>query len=55
MPPALSRRLVEHRLTLIAGLAASLPIIVATVRAVANGWVPLGDDGVIATRSLDVL
>ena len=53
--PAFARRVVEHRLTLVAGLAAALPVIVSTVRAVANGWVPLGDDAVIATRSLDVL
>src|SRR3954454_17288965 len=37
------------------GLAASLPVIVATGGAVANGWVPLGDDAIIVVRSYDVL
>jgi hypothetical protein len=40
---------------LLAGLAAALPVIVATIRAAANGWVPLGDDAIIVVRSYDVL
>src|SRR5437763_14623937 len=37
------------------GLAASLPVIVATARALAAGWMPMGDQGIIATRAYDVL
>lgn len=37
------------------GIAAGLPVIVSVVRALAADWVPLGDDGVIASRSFDVL
>src|SRR6185437_13804095 len=38
-----------------AGLAASIPVIDSTVKAVRRGWVPAGDDGIIATRGWDVL
>jgi hypothetical protein len=38
-----------------AGLAASIPVIGSTVKAVRAGWMPAGDDGIIATRSWDVL
>jgi len=38
-----------------AGLAASIPVISSTVKAVRAGWVPAGDDGIIATRAWDVL
>ncbi len=38
-----------------AGLAASVPIIVACVRVVNEGWLPLADDGLIAVSALDVL
>lgn len=41
--------------TFAAGVAASLPIVSSTVRAVRAGWVPAGDDGIIATRGWDVL
>src|SRR5438874_711064 len=37
------------------GAAASLPVIVATVRALRAQWMPLGDQGIIATRAYDVL
>jgi hypothetical protein len=37
------------------GVAAAIPVIASTVRAVRAGWVPAGDDGVIATRGWDVL
>jgi hypothetical protein len=40
---------------LVTGLAAALPVIVATIGAVANGWVPLGDDAIIVVRAHDVL
>ena len=42
-------------LTLAAGLAAAIPVIVATARAVQAGWVPVADRGIIATRAHDVL
>lgn len=35
-------------------LCAALPVIVATIRAVADGWVPVGDQGIVATRAYDV-
>jgi len=37
------------------GVAAAIPVIASTARAVRAGWVPAGDDGVIATRGWDVL
>lgn len=37
------------------GLAAAVPVLDSTVSAVRAGWVPAGDDGIIATRSWDVL
>ncbi|MEA2272013.1 MAG: hypothetical protein QOI98_721, partial [Solirubrobacteraceae bacterium] len=37
------------------GLAAALPVIVSTIRAVKAGWLPLGDDAMIVVRALDVL
>lgn len=47
-------RLDEPLLTLAAGLAAAIPVISATVRAVQAGWVPVADRGIIATRAHDV-
>jgi hypothetical protein len=44
----------EVLLTLAAGLAAAIPVIAATVRAVQAGWVPVADRGIIATRAHDV-
>ncbi len=41
-------------LTLAAGLAAAIPVISATVKAVQAGWVPVADRGIIATRAHDV-
>ena len=45
----------RNRLVLITGLAAALPVIVATIHAAVAGWVPLGDDAIIVVRSYDVL
>jgi hypothetical protein len=45
----------EGLLTLAAGLAAAIPVIVSTVKAIQAGWVPLADRGIIATRAHDVL
>ena len=47
-------RLGEALLTLAAGLAAAIPVIVASVKAIGAGWVPLADRGIIATRAHDV-
>ena len=41
-------------LTLLAGIGASLPVIVTALRALADGWVPLADQGTIATRAYEV-
>ncbi len=49
------RWVVDHRLVLALGLAAALPVIISTVRAVLNAWTPVFDDSVIATRAFDVL
>jgi hypothetical protein len=40
---------------LLAGLGAALPILDSTLKAVRAGWMPAGDDGIIATRAYDVL
>lgn len=50
----LARRLGSLALTLATGLAAALPVIVATVHAVEDHWVPIADRGIIATRAHDV-
>jgi hypothetical protein len=52
---AAARYIVNRRVVLAAGFVASLPIIVSMVHAVLVGWAPVGDDAVIAVRSLDVL
>ena len=39
---------------ILAGLAAAIPVIHSTIRAVHEGWQPAGDDGIILTRALDV-
>jgi hypothetical protein len=39
---------------LVIGVAAALPFVVSAVDAAVIGWMPYGDDAVIATRSLDV-
>lgn len=56
-PRRLARRAgfaARNGLALWAGLAAGLPIVVATVHGVLVGWLPVGDDGLIAARSYDV-
>jgi hypothetical protein len=42
-------------LTLAAAALATVPVLVATARAVAGGWMPSSDAGVIAVRAFDVL
>ena len=44
----------KRRAVLATGVAAALPIIVSTVKAVAEGQVPLGDEALIAVKSYDV-
>jgi hypothetical protein len=44
----------RHALTVLAGLGAALPVIVAGARAIANGWLPVADQGTIAIRAYDV-
>ena len=51
----LIRRLGRQWLTLATGLAAALPVIVSTARALAAGWMPTVDQSFIAIRSYDVL
>jgi hypothetical protein len=52
--PHAASRLGQGLLTLAAGLAAAIPVIVATAKAVQTGWVPVADRGIIATRAHDV-
>jgi hypothetical protein len=52
--PGAAAKLGNALLTLAAGLAAAIPVIAATVRAVRAGWVPVADRGIIATRAHDV-
>ncbi|MFI4984676.1 MAG: hypothetical protein ACHQAV_01655 [Solirubrobacterales bacterium] len=44
----------RRALTLAAGLAAAVPVIAATIKAVRDGWIPAADQGIIATRAYDV-
>jgi hypothetical protein len=54
-PPAPRlERLRGNTLTVLAGLGAALPVIVTTIRALAQGWLPAADQGIIATRAYDV-
>lgn len=52
--PGTAAKLGNDLLTLAAGLAAAIPVIDATVKAVQAGWVPVADRGIIATRAHDV-
>jgi hypothetical protein len=54
-PRARARVLYGPALTLAVGLCAALPVIAASVRALNEGWQPVADRGIIATRSFDVL
>jgi hypothetical protein len=49
-----ARRLAAPLLVLATGAAAALPVIVATVHAVKDGWMPAADQAIIATRAYDV-
>ena len=39
----------------VAGIAAVTPFVVATVRAIRDGWYPIGDNAFFALRARDVL
>ena len=42
-------------LTLVVGICAAGPVIASTLRALVHGWLPAGDQAIIATRAYDVL
>src|SRR5512135_3627637 len=52
---AASSTVANTLLVLATGVLAALPVISSTVKALNAGWVPAGDDGIIATRGWDVL
>src|SRR5439155_2197643 len=55
-PPSVRERALSGPvLTLALGACAALPVIAAAVRALHEGWQPVADRGIIATRSYDVL
>jgi hypothetical protein len=53
-PSARALALLARLPQILTGLAAAIPVIESTVKAVQAGWVPAGDDGIIATRGWDV-
>jgi hypothetical protein len=55
VPPRAARRwIVANGAFVAAGLLASFPVVLSTVHALAIGWYPVGDDGIIAARAYDV-
>ena len=48
------RWLADRRLVLATGVAAGLPVIVATIDVATSGWIPLADDALIAISAYDV-
>jgi hypothetical protein len=48
------RWVVDRRLVLAVGLIAAIPVLVSVARTVLDGWTPVLDDAVMATRSFDV-
>jgi hypothetical protein len=50
-----TRSLGDRLLAPVVGLCAAGPVIASTVRAVHDGWLPAGDQAIIATRAYDVL
>ncbi|MFI4985646.1 MAG: hypothetical protein ACHQAV_06665 [Solirubrobacterales bacterium] len=49
-----ARALYARALTLAIGLCAAMPVIAAAARALHEGWQPVADRGIIATRAFDV-
>ncbi len=54
-PATASPRLWDRWLAVAAGLCAAGPVIASTLRALHHGWLPAGDQAIIATRAYDVL
>jgi hypothetical protein len=46
--------LANRWLTFVAGLCAAVPVMASTVSALSDGWIPAGDQAIIATRAYDV-
>jgi hypothetical protein len=46
--------LAERWLTIVVGLCAAGPVMASTLRALIHGWLPAGDQALIATRAYDV-
>lgn len=44
----------DRRLTIVVGICAAGPVMVSTTRALIHGWMPAGDQAIIATRAYDV-
>jgi hypothetical protein len=44
----------DRWVTLAAGLCAAGPVIASTLRALLDGWIPAGDQAIIATRAYEV-
>jgi len=44
----------DRWLTLVVGLCAAGPVMASTLRALIDGWIPAGDQAIIATRAYDV-
>lgn len=44
----------RRALTLTTGLAAAVPVIASTLKALRDGWLPVADEAVVATRAWDV-
>jgi hypothetical protein len=52
--PSAPDRSAERLLVLATGLAAALPVIASTIRALSAGWLPMSDMGIAAARAYDV-
>lgn len=44
----------RHAETVLVGFVAAIPVMTALIHAISAGWAPLGDDAIVAVRSLDV-
>ncbi len=53
--PLAAARQRDRWLTLLVGLCAAGPVMASTLRAILHGWLPAGDQAIIATRAYDVL
>jgi hypothetical protein len=53
-PPRPARRSLETRLFVASVIAAVVPVATAAGRAIANGWIPVGDNAFFPTRARDV-